>query len=353
MSQVRRFDRWLRVPLATGHADFHYKWLRHACDQDRHPTTHERMVDSSDIPDDVHAHAAWLTEQALHVEWAHDGRVSRYPLAWLEAHAYAHDRVAVPPPPNDVDAITLMRERERPLAEVVARALERLDERGVAVVRRAAASTTPPEAETEAIVDAFAALGLRVIPTHFGRIEDLRTDNTTNANTDQLGYTNAPVDPHTDQPFIADPPRLQLLQAIRAADQGGESAVVDAAAAAEYLHDQDPDAHALLRTIPVHFHRTQAAFESQVVAPILVGEGASFMIRYSYFTMDPQRLPFAQMSAWYRAYDAFARIVRNPAHQLRFALAPGDFLLYDNHRMLHARTGFTGARWLRGIYFDR
>jgi hypothetical protein len=52
----------------------------------------------------------------------------------------------------------------------------------------------------------FLPAGASVIETHFGRIEDLRTDNTTNKNTDQLGYTDAPVNLHTDQPFIADPP---------------------------------------------------------------------------------------------------------------------------------------------------
>ena len=45
--------------------------------------------------------------------------------------------------------------------------------------------------------------------SHFGDIEDLRTDNTTNKNNDQLGYTNAAVELHTDQPFIADPPHFQ------------------------------------------------------------------------------------------------------------------------------------------------
>lgn len=353
MSEVLRFDTWLRVPLPRGHADFHYKWLRHACDLDRHPTTRERTVDSSDIPDAVHATRAWLADGTLLVEWAHDGRVSRYLLAWLDAHAYARDRVGVPPPPSALEPITLVRTPGSSLATIVAEALARLDAHGVVVVRRAREIITPPQDETEVIVEAFAAARLRVIDTHFGRIEDLRTDNTTNANTDQLGYTNAAVDPHTDQPFIAAPPRLQLLQAIRAADTGGESAVVDGRAAAAYLRDQAPEAYATLSSVPVHFHRRQAAFESLIVAPILSGEGQSFMIRYSYFTMDPQRLPFEHMPAWYRAYDAFARIVRNPAHQYRFALAPGDFLLYDNHRMLHARTAFTGARWLRGIYFDR
>lgn len=55
----------------------------------------------------------------------------------------------------------------------------------------------------------------------------------------------------------------------------------------------------------------------------------------------------------------------------QFLLRPGDFVLYDNFRMLHARTGFKvfffflffllfgllltyqGARWMRGIYVER
>jgi gamma-butyrobetaine dioxygenase/trimethyllysine dioxygenase len=90
-----------------------------------------------------------------------------------------------------------------------------------------------------------------------------------------------------------------------------------------------------------------------VIAPILDFSGPTFRIRYSYFTMDPYDRPFDEMEDWYRAYDRFAQLVRHPAHQLRFGLNEGDFLLYDNHRMLHARTGFRGPRWVRGIYFDR
>lgn len=68
--------------------------------------------------------------------------------------------------------------------------------------------------------------------------------------------------------------------------------------------------------------------------------------------MAPHARPFAAMEGFYRALDRFTNVVRDPRHQLRFLLGPGDFVLYDNHRMLHARTGFSGARWLRGIYFD-
>jgi gamma-butyrobetaine dioxygenase/trimethyllysine dioxygenase len=336
---------WLRLHSARGHADFHLRWLRHNCDLDRHPQTGERTVDSSELPDALHAEAE-VEGDTLRVTWAHDGRTSRYPLGWLEEHAYARDRKEAPPP-NDLARIEIAGQGLS-LDERVRRALANLDAHGAAIVR-AGRGDAPAEETTEGIVDAFAAAGLSVIPTHFGRIEDLRTDNTTNQNTDQLGYTNAAVDLHTDQPFLAVPPRLQLLQSIRAADVGGENYVVDAFAAARYLASFDAEAAELLRTTPVRFHRKQRSFEKLHVSPILEAE----RVRYSYFTMAPHHLPFERMEAWYRAYDRFARVVRDPRHQLRFALSPGDFLLYDNHRMLHARTAFSGPRWVRGIYFDR
>ena len=193
-----------------------------------------------------------------------------------------------------------------------------------------------------------------MIGTHFGRIEDLRTDNSTNTNTDQLGYTDAPIDLHTDQPFLETPPRMQLLQCIRPAATGGDSYLVDGLAAARHLRSLDAAAYGLLTTTPVRFHRKQKGFEKILDAPLLSGDDeATFQVRWSYFTLAPYRLPFDRMEAWYRAHDLFARLVRAPQNQYRFALAAGDFVLYDNFRLMHARTAFRGARWLRGIYFDR
>jgi hypothetical protein len=147
---------------------------------------------------------------------------------------------------------------------------------------------------------AHSAGSWKVVPTHFGRIEDLRTDNTTNKNTDQLGYTNAAVDLHTDQPFIASPPRFQcvdpscpahtrMLQCIRPATVGGESTVCDVRAVAAELAARDGPAFELLSTVPVRFHRVQKSFESLHMAPILQLDAAGqfAMVRSSYFTMDP------------------------------------------------------------------
>jgi len=237
------------------------------------------------------------------------------------------------------------------LDAVAARALAVVRTHGLVIVRGDPAAD--PVAATEPLVQAFERQGLGVIETHFGRIEDLRPDNTTNQNTDQLGYTSAGIDVHTDQPFLPHPPRWQLLQAIVPATHGGDNFIVDGQAAAAYFASIDEPGHALLTSVDVRFHRKQKAFERLVVAPIVVLDGPrGFQIRYSYFTLAPHRVPFARMRAWYRAYDAFARLVRDPRHQYQFALGRGDFVLYDNLRMLHGRTAFTGPRWLRGIYFD-
>ncbi len=362
ISSVVRHDRWLRVHFRGGRpsfADFHYLWLRHNCAQDLHPTTRERVVDASELSPSIAPREAWTDGDELVIAWDEpSNRVSRYESAWLLEHAYAPERAAPPRPETNVDAITLDARVER--EQLWPRLIERVAERGAARVvgfHPAAHEGDParvgPE-DTEVIIEALARAGLRVIGTHFGRIEDLRVDNSSNQNTDQLGYTDAAVHLHTDQPFLERPPTLQVLHCMQPAPKGGESFLVDARAIAELLRAEDADAWELLRTVPVTFHRKQKSFEKRLVSPILGEDGpAGFLVRYSYFTLAPYRVPFAHMERWYRAHRRFAELVRSPANQLRFTLGPGEFVLYDNHRMLHARTAFEGHRWLRGVYFDR
>lgn len=359
---VQLHDDWLRLWFGKAgaaykarSADFHYLWLRHNADNDRHPLTGERILDSSEIADSIRPLRTEFSSDKtkVTVSWS-DGVESIYDLAWLAEHAYAPNREAAPPPPSDIAAIELFAEDfENPSA--IARAcLERVRSHGVVVVR--GFKVKSPEEDTEVIVNAFESIGQRVIETHFGRIEDLRPDNTTNKNTDQLGYTDSRIDLHTDQPFIAKPPRYQLLQSIVAAEVGGDNFIVDAEAAAKFLEGEDAHDYELLTTVPVRFHRKQKAFESLIVAPVVQLGGrpddGGFLVRFSYFTMAPHQVPFAKMQAWYAAYNHFTRIVRDERNQYRFKLNVGDFVLYDNQRMLHGRSGFRGSRWLRGIYFD-
>ncbi len=325
---------------------FHWFWLRHNALEAVHATTRERVLDPRNVSLDVRPQRVSVVDQTLVIEWA-DG-TSRFPISWLEEHAYARETTPLTPPSHHVSAITLRTaDFGGDLTKLAQASLARV-RRDRAVVARGAGI------DTEALIDALAARGLSVRTTHFGRIEDLRTDNTTNTNTDQLGYTDATIDLHTDQPFLEDPPRYQLLHAIQRADRGGENLIVDASAAARYLRAVDADAYALLTTIPVTFHRKQKDFERVLRSPLLRvdARGELLQIRHSYFTFAPFREAFDQMERFYRAYQRFARIVHEPQHQWRFLLEPGDFVLYDNHVALHARTGFEGPRWVRGVYFD-
>jgi gamma-butyrobetaine dioxygenase len=59
--------------------------------------------------------------------------------------------------------------------------------------------------------------------------------------------------------------------------------------------------------------------------------------------MQPLRLPYAEAEAFYAAYRAWAAIVARPEFALGLRLAPGDCLVFDNTRILHARTAFAPA----------
>jgi alpha-ketoglutarate-dependent taurine dioxygenase len=353
---------FLRVWLSSDadeYRDYHYRYLRHHAGTDRHPTTGEPTLCSSELPDDVGPLELEYDADAdaLSVAWSDGSPRALYSRARLRALAYGRVESTAERLPSDIGAFEVQASAHSEIDALAHAVVLRVRRDGLCVVRRPSTSAEA-EAATEPLLAAFERAGLAVRTTHFGRVEDLRPDNTTNANNDQLGYTTAPIELHTDQPFIASPPRYQLLQGIVAATRGGENAFVDAFLAAEWLRARDAVDHALLAETPVRFHRRQRAFESVIDSPILGYRDPArpsldgFQVRYSYFTLAPHPLPFARMQAYYRAHDRFARLVREPANQLVARLEPGDFVLYDNHRVLHARKPFEGPRWVRGVYFD-
>jgi gamma-butyrobetaine dioxygenase len=71
--------------------------------------------------------------------------------------------------------------------------------------------------------------------------------------------------------------------------------------------------------------------------------------------MQPVRLRAAESERFYAAYRAFAEVINRPQLQVVFRMQPGDCVIFDNIRLLHARTGFegeAGERHLQGCYAD-
>jgi gamma-butyrobetaine dioxygenase/trimethyllysine dioxygenase len=203
--------------------------------------------------------------------------------------------------------------------------------------------------DTEDIIKDF---GGEVFESCYGRIEDLKTNNTTNKNNDQLGYTNAAVDLHTDLPFIDSPPEFQLLQCINPAQKGGENYFVNAVALAKYLRFIDKSAYDILTKFEVSFHRQLSNYTSIYNTPIirLDEKEEPYQVRSSYFTYAPFKYDFHQMEAFYRAYSKLTKM--SLFYKYNATLSSGDFVLYNNHTMFHARTAFTGDRHMRGVYFS-
>jgi hypothetical protein len=64
-----------------------------------------------------------------------------------------------------------------------------------------------------------------------------------------------------------------------------------------------------------------------------------------------------ELAAFYAAYRAFDALLNRPGAMVTGKLAPGDCLIFDNTRVLHARTAFAEAtgswdRHLQGCYAD-
>ncbi len=137
-------ENWLRVSFGAekGTADFHYRWLRHNCDKELHPITRERLLCSSQLPDNITTRNARVEDNTLLIEWEPSGHKSAYPLKWLDAHAYARNRVDHPPP-RDAEAISITTDNisETDIALLVAK----VRKNGAVVLRRSKTVETPED----------------------------------------------------------------------------------------------------------------------------------------------------------------------------------------------------------------
>lgn len=57
-----------------------------------------------------------------------------------------------------------------------------------------------------------------------------------------------------------------------------------------------------------------------------------------------------EIGNWYDAAAKFESILSRQNVQYRFQLKPGRTVIFDNHRVLHGRTAFTGLRRICGGY---
>ncbi|TFY82766.1 hypothetical protein EWM64_g1246 [Hericium alpestre] len=164
----------------------------------------------------------------------------------------------------------------------------------------------------------------------------------------------------------------EILHCVRNRVKGGNSLFVDALNVAEKLRRDYPKDFDILTSTPVsfhyindghHFHFDHPTIElSQFVDP-QTGLRPVNYVSYA----PPFQAPLSPTTPpeFYPALQRFASLLDQPEVTFEYTLKEGDAVIFDNRRVLHARTAFFDPeevldsegkeqtnRWLKGCYFE-
>ena len=338
---------------------FHFIWLRDhcACSDCRHPATRERTFDLIELPEELPAPEAGITtEGALRLVWPAMGKwprhESRFDPAWLWRRRHGAMPVARPRVRPWTAADMQDRVPRLSFDEVMESDagllawLEFLGEYGLVLLTGGPCQGGEVE-----------RLARRVGPireTNFGGVFDVISKPKPN----NAAYTALALEPHADLPNWRRAPDFQLLYCLENSATGGSSLFSDAFAAVEQLRTTDAEAFEILATTPIDFRFQDEETDVGHRAPVigLDGDGRLAEVRINNWIRDSLDLPADRVVAFYRAYKALRRLVRDPAFVIRLRLEPGQMAAFDNLRVLHGREAFdanSGRRHLQGCYLDR
>ncbi|KAK4539188.1 hypothetical protein LTR36_001164 [Oleoguttula mirabilis] len=266
--------------------------------------------------------------------------------------------------------------------------------------------TNVPESES-----AVSTIAERIGPlknTFYGSTWDVRSV----PQAKNVAYTSQHLGFHMDLLYMKQPPHLQFLHCIRSSSAGGASLFTDSHKAAQDLFFADFEAFEALSKLPVTFHydHPESHHYKQHRHVIELSEHLFFgrlkvrSLRHLRKAQDgaglsqpdlnisnwidaiswspPFQAPFSLQSAedpsgisplsrspptenlnfaveqWHAAASKFSQLIHRPQGIYERMMRPGECVLFDNRRVLHARKAFEAGdagkeRWLRGAYLDK
>ncbi|MEV7723299.1 TauD/TfdA family dioxygenase [Streptomyces sp. NPDC087917] len=350
---------------STAITDSPAPWLRDNCPcaACRDPRTGQKLFQITDLPADLTLGAVREVPAAdggsathWEVRWEPEGHRSLYPAAWLAAHAPATSYAAGGDGRTEAEkelwaAADLA--GQLPEAgwdayigdrEVRARALEAVGSLGFFLLRDV-------PCRDRMVLGVAETFGF-VRRTNYGELFEVRVE----ADPNNLAFTGALITPHTDNPYRDPVPTVQLLHCLRNEAVGGDSGLVDGFHAAALLRSEDRRAFETLTRVPVEFAFSDARTELRAERPLIEVDplGRIRGIRFNNRSLAALRASAPVVEEFYAAYRAFGELLLRPELRLDFRLTPGDCLVFDNTRLLHARTAFSesGGRHLQGAYAD-
>jgi gamma-butyrobetaine dioxygenase len=297
----------LTVELGERVARFPAIWLRDNCPCPRclDPGTGQKLTNLASLPADCAIAALQIGPESVEVVFAPDGHRSVFSRAWLAAHALPEPALTAGQPGDGRD------EADKQLWQAA----------DLELPERTWPGYRDDPAQREFCLDAVLRYGfvlLREVPaepgmvltvagsfgypreTNYGRLFDVRVE----PDPDHLASTRREITPHTDNPYRDAGTELRASRPLIETSRGGQVRGV----------------------------------------------------RFNNRTIQPLRLSYDEVTRFYRACHRWAALLAEPRWRLDLRLAPGDCLIFDNTRILHARTAFTdgssGDRLLQGCYAD-
>jgi gamma-butyrobetaine dioxygenase len=207
-----------------------------------------------------------------------------------------------------------------------------------------------PAADTEALGRRLGYLR----DTNYGLIMDIRAESSSWFR----ALSAEAIPPHTDNVYRYDPTGICLFHCVeQIPGGGGASNFVDSMALANRLKALDEDAFDCLCTVPLTFYRhIPADADMKVEATHLKTVSTVFRtdtngqvigFRYHPRTIAPMTMDHYTVVRMYKARRLLEEVSDDPELRIQFVADAGECLIFDNHRVLHARTSFEGASGIR------
>lgn len=188
--------------------------------------------------------------------------------------------------------------------------------------------------------------------TNYGALFEVRTE----INPNNLAYTNLGLGSHTDNPYRDPVPTVQLLHCLESSTEGGDSILVDGFKAASVLRDESKENFLTLTSSWINYRFTDSKTDLRSRVPMieLNDNNETVKVRYNNRSIDTIKVPKDKMRSFYKAYRHWSEVIERDELKIQFRLSEGDLMLFDNTRVMHARTKFskTGKRHLQGAYTD-
>ncbi|KAK4047389.1 hypothetical protein OIV83_005436 [Microbotryomycetes sp. JL201] len=370
--EVHTNDKTLTVRMPTGEeTTFHYLWLRDHCREPRsfHPATKQRLVDTYLLPRNLRPSNVMSSSSGLTVSWPNvpgsgESYDSFFPWSFLLEQSYA------PALPGEIskDDRVLWTSAIRDSLPVVAYDEVMTTERGVYewlnrihVFGFSLVSGIPPTPEaTEQLIRRIAFIR----ETHYGGFWDFTAD----LKHGDLAYSDVLLQAHTDTTYFTDSCGLQMFHLLSpsSSHKGGHNLLVDGFRAARQLKEQRPDVYKLLSTLPVPAHASGTGTDSipsgvymrpLAGMPVLNHDEHGKLVQVRWNGDDRGVVGRGsqwsdKMDEWYDALHVWETILRSDESALWQQMQMGTAVIFDNHRVLHGRSSFTGLRRLCGAYVN-